>query len=403
MDAQATARIKAAIEYEKSRQAPPEDFPALPDIPVGRYTDPAFYQLEMQALWHRTWLYAAHQDELPNVGDFIVWERGSAPIFLIRGNDRQVRAFYNTCRHRGAPIVERDKGSTRGLMCRYHGWTYNLEGDLVNLRDRRDFVDLDTSCRGLYPVRCETFGNWLFVNEDPQAEPLLDYLGPVVSDFAQMQPENLRFVERHGFEIKCNIKIMMDAFLEVYHLKSIHQNTVDRFLDHRGSLMTLWKNGHSRMITPWRKEGWVDPGTIGMKEIETVSEIPRKNNCSYNIFPNLITPIDLTGIPILTFWPVDIETMYVECHWFTPDLHGEPLPDLWETRIRNFDAILEEDTQFAPRIQKSMQSSVFKGMPLNYQERRIYHWHEELDRRLRGEDLPAALRVEPKLSDYVEC
>jgi phenylpropionate dioxygenase-like ring-hydroxylating dioxygenase large terminal subunit len=402
MDQQATQRIKDSIAFERDRKAPPEDFPALPDIPVGRYTDPEFWALEVAGLWQRSWLYAAHDDELPNPGDYYLWERGSAPIFLIRGNDGEVRAFYNTCRHRGAPIVEHKSGNSPGLMCKYHGWTYNLQGDLINLRDRRDFVDLDMSCRGLYPVRCERFGRWLFVNEDPDAEPLLESLGPIVDEFAQMQPENLRFVERHGFEIRCNVKVMMDAFLEVYHLKSIHQNTVDRFLDHRGSLMTLWKNGHSRMITPWRREGWVDPGTIGMKEIDTVTEIPRSNNCSYNLYPNLVTPIDVTGVPILTFWPVDIETMYVECAWFTPDLNGEPLPELWKQRIANFDAILAEDTQFAPRIQKSMRSKAFKGMPLNYQERRIYHWHEELDRRIGADRIPEHLRVPPRLSGHVE-
>ena len=402
MDQQTERAIKAGMEYESARKGPPEGFPQLPDIPVQRYTDPEFFRLEMEKVWQTSWLYVAHEDEMPNPGDFLLFERGSAPILLIRGNDGVVRAFFNTCRHRGSPIVESKSGNTSGFMCRYHGWTYSLEGDLINLRDRRDFVGLDMSCRGLYKVRCEKYGKLIFINEDPDAGPLLDYLGPFVKGFEEMQPEKLRFVERHGFEVKCNVKILLDAFAEVYHTKSIHPKTVDRFLDHRGSHITLWENGHSRMVTPLRRDDWVDPGSKGMKEIETVSEIGRKTNFTFNVFPNLTTQIDATGTPLLTFWPVDIETTYAEINWFTPDLDGAPLPDLWETRINNLDTILAEDTQFASRIQKSMQSRVFTGMPLNYQERRIYHWHEELDRRIGQENIPQSQRVEPKLGHLIE-
>ena len=403
MDQQTEQSIKAGMEYESSRKGPPESFPQLPDIPGQRYTDPEFFRLEMDKVWQNSWLYAAHDDELPNPGDFLSFERGSAPILLIRGKDGVVRAFFNTCRHRGSPIVKSKSGNTSGLMCGYHGWTYNLEGDLINLRDKRDFVDLDMSCRGLYKIRCEKYANFIFINEDSDAEPLLDYLGPFVKDYAEMQPDKLHFVERHGFEVKCNVKVLMDAFLEVYHIKSIHPDTVDPILDHRGTHITLWEKGHSRMVIPARSDDYGKPSPGGLKEIETVNETARNTSCTYNIFPNLTTHLDHTGTPLVTFWPIDIETTYAEIHWFTPDLEGAPLPeDLWETRISNLDIVFGEDIQFMPGIQKSMQSRAFKGIPLNYQERRIYYWHEELDRRIGQENIPQNHRVEPKLGYLIE-
>ncbi len=402
MEAAHIEYLREGMAYERDRSGPPEDFPQLPDIPGGRYVDEDFLALERDHLWKRSWLYAGHADELPEPGSFLMFKKTGSPIFLIRGKDGEIRAFYNTCRHRGGPLVKEDCGQVRGLVCGYHGWTYDLAGNLINLRDKRDFVDLDLKQRALIPVRCERFGNWIFVNEDPDAEPLLEHLGPIPGHFAQYQIDKIRFVEKHGFDVECNIKVLMDAFLEVYHLKSIHQNTVDRFLDHRGSKILLWKNGHSLMLTPNRRPDWVDPGTIGMQKIDTVNEVFANNNPSFNIYPNLVTPLSDSGMPFLLFWPTGPRTMHIECHWFAPDWGDGPLPEKWPERIANFDRILAEDTQFAPQIQESVESPGFKGMPLNYQERRIYHWHEELDRRIGPERIPESLRVPQVLGDFVE-
>ena len=408
MDAQTTERFVSrfidGMKYEAERTAPPDGFPKFPRIPGGRYNDSAFLDAEQRALWQRTWLYACHADELPQPGSFMLWQKTGSPILIVRGKDMKIRAFYNTCRHRGAPLVKDDHGRCDGLVCSYHGWTYGLDGKLLNLRDKRDFVGLDVDAHALSAVRCEQFANWVFVNEDLDAQPLLDYIAPFPQHFEQFQPQTFRFVEKHGYDLKCNVKVLLDAFLEVYHLKSIHQNTVDRFLDHRGTSIALYRNGHSLMVTPNRRPDWVDPGTKGMRRIETATIVSTKNNPSWNFYPNLVTPIDPTGCPFLLFWPTGHDSMRIECHWFAPDTgNGEPHP-LWPTRIANFDRILAEDLQFAERIQKSVESPGFRGMTLNYQERRIYHWHEELDRRLSRfkEQVDPALRIPSVLEPYYE-
>jgi len=401
MDAATVERLKSGMRFETERTAPPDGFPKLPLIPGGRYTDPAFLALEQQHLWRKSWLYACHADELPEPGSFYLFKRTGSPILVVRGKDGVVRAFFNTCRHRGAPLVKECKGKVDGLVCGYHGWTYTLDGRLVNLRDKRDFVGLDMNDYPLVPVRCEMFGNWIFVNEDLDAEPLLTHLGLMPEYLDEIQPAQIRFVDRRSYPVKCNVKVLLDAFLEVYHLKSIHQSTVDRFLDHRGTNITLWPRGHSLMLTPNRRPDWQDPGTRGMRRIETASEITRSNNPSFNFYPNLVTPVDATGNPFLLFWPMGPRDMEIEVIWFAPDWGGGEISPLWETRITNFERILEEDTQFAPQIQESVESAAFRGISLNYQERRIYHWHEELDRRIGRDNIPEHLRVEPVLGAWI--
>ena len=393
--------IKAGMAYEFARTAPPEGFPALPPIPGGRYTDPAFLALEERHLWKASWLYACHIDEIPEPGHFILFKRTGSPILIVHGKDGTVRAFYNTCRHRGAPLVKDLTGKVEGLVCQYHGWTYGLDGRLMNLRDKRDFVHFDATCYSLGAISCERFGNWIFVNEDPAAAPLITTLGEIPLMWADIQPEQTRFVHKKSYHVKCNVKVLLDAFLEVYHLKSIHQQTVDRFLDHRGTTIHLWPRGHSLMVTPNRRPDWEDPGTRGMIKLATASEITAHHNPSYHVYPNLVTPIADSGIPFILFWPCGPREMEIEVVWFAPDWGGGPLNPLWEKRIANFERILYEDTQFAEFIQESVESPGYRGLNLNYQERRIYHWHEELDRRIGPERVPEQLRVKPMLGPFV--
>ena len=403
MDQSFIDRVYEGFDYERSRKGPPEDFPALPVIPGGRYTDPEFLELEQQHLWKKSWLYACHCDELPHKGSYILWNKTNSPILIVKGADEEIRAFYNTCRHRGGPLVTASSGEvSRGLTCVYHGWSYDLAGNLRAVPDQRDFTDLDRSCLGLVSVRCERLGSWIFINEDPQAEPLLQTLGPITGQLQQFDPENIRHVESYGFDVEANVKVMLEAFFEVYHLKNIHQDTANRFLEHRATRIILWPNGHSLMVTPNRNPEWVDPGTVGMLEFPRVSELPVKTNVSYNLFPNLVTPVAATGMPFLTFWPTGDRSMRVDCHWFAPDWGDGDRHPLWDQRIRNFNSILQEDLDLVPKIQRSLESPGFVGTRLNYQERRIYHWHEELDRRIGAERIPEHLRVAPRLSGMIE-
>jgi phenylpropionate dioxygenase-like ring-hydroxylating dioxygenase large terminal subunit len=403
MDTALADQIKKSIEYERNRTAPPKDFPKFPDIPAGRYTDPTFFELEREHIWRRSWLCVGHQGEMPDLGSYRLCDETGSPILIVRGRDRVFRAFYNTCRHRGGPVVREACGKAAMLRCSYHGWTYDFEGNLVGVPDERDFVDLVKEERALIPLRCEMWGGWIFINEDADAEPLLDFLEPLPQDWDDLDIDNLRFVDRHTLMLECNWKVAVDAFLEVYHLKHIHPKTVNRLLEHEGTSIGLYPRGHSRMASPVRPENLASYGGGGGRpQIETAGEIPRISNLAYSAFPNLIVPLDVTGFPFLMFFPVDIRRTRFEVLWQGPDWGQEELDEAWKAFLPIFDTVLDEDTQNLKWIQNSLESEGFKGIPLNYQERRIYHMHEEIDRVIGRENIPLELRVEPKLDPWIE-
>ncbi|MBM4206265.1 MAG: aromatic ring-hydroxylating dioxygenase subunit alpha [Gammaproteobacteria bacterium] len=395
--------LRALMEYEAARKEPPRGFPALPDIPAGRYTDQRFYDLEQQHIWRRTWLLAGHIDEVPQKGSYRLWERAGQPVVIVNAGDGRVNAFYNTCRHRGAPVVTERSGQRPRIVCKYHGWTYSHDGDLLAVRDPEDFRNLDMSCRGLIRIRCERFGNLIFVNFDDHAPTLLEWLGPIAEEWREFQFENCRLAARHIFDLDCNWKIAMEANTEVYHVKSIHPATVSPILDDRRNINTLYPNGHGRMIAPV-PGGGLKRATVSsqatVREIETVGEIARTCTQSYGIFPNWVSPLSARGIPPLIFWPNGINRSRLETWTMVPDWSDGPRPDHWtENDGERLNVVLREDTEFGAWIQKSVESYGFKGVPLSYQEARIYHWNQWADRMIGIQNIPPELRVQQVIGD----
>ena len=164
-----------------------------------------------------------------------------------------------------------------------------------------------------------TLGKFLFVNFDPDARPLADELAPFIPQWRQFQFESLRFVRKDRFELQCNWKIAMEANMEVYHVPSIHPTTVSPLLDHRGNVNTLyagrsWPHGRA-VATDARAERRHD----GRPDIETVGEIARTCTLSFNLVPNLVSPMSAKGFPVMAFWPTSLNTTTLEISWFGKD------------------------------------------------------------------------------------
>jgi phenylpropionate dioxygenase-like ring-hydroxylating dioxygenase large terminal subunit len=392
------------MEFEAKRAAPPEGFPALPPVPTGRYTDPTFYALEQEQLWKKTWLLVGRDEDFEGPGSFRTFDRTGSPLLVVRGTDGTLRGFFNTCQHRGAPVVRDACGTAKRLRCQYHSWTYDLDGRLLQVPDRRDFTELDESKRTLKPVRCEVYDGWVFVNEDESAMPLREWLGPVEAEWSPLCGEELRAHGSRKERVPANWKIVADAFLETYHVSTIHPRTVSKLLDHRGAAMGLFPFGHSRMVTPkWEAAIQRERATPKLlPEIPGLDPLFAETNPAYSVFPNLITPLDTVGFPFILFWPVDVETTDVEWTFYGPPTETAGQEKAWQALLEVFDGVMNEDFENLAPMQRSISSGALESIPLNYQERRIYHLHEEIDRQIDPERMPEPLRVTPLLEPFWE-
>ena len=415
MDQALIDRIKEQMYYEFDREAPPEGFPAFHDIPTARHISQEFHDLEQEHLWPRVWVMAGRAEDIPEPGDYFQFKELGVPLLVVRGTDGEVRCFYNTCQHRGAPVVREERGSSRRLRCQYHSWTYEVdEGKLVAVPDERDFVDLDWEQRCLPKVSCEVFEGFIFVNRDPDAQSVREWIGGAAEMFAPFGSENLREVYRESEIIPCNWKVTAEAFLEVYHFKHIHSHDGVSVLDNRGAAMGLYPNGHSRMITPYSTQNcerngmaaWDDWKSVDHGPFATIDGVPPMIDCTstaVSLFPNIIIPLGTFGYPINLFWPIDKNTTRLDWVYYAPkDWDGDEIPEHWQIRRKQYNQIMDEDKMNMAPMQESMESPALTGIPINYQERRIWHLHEQIDRMIGVENIPEDMRVQQVLGPYIE-
>jgi len=190
-------------------------------IPSSWYTDARIEPLEQAAVFRPSWQVVGHVSQIPRAGDYLCATVAGEPIIVIRDQDAELRAFYNVCRHRGGPLAMDDHGSCRVLQCKYHGWTYLLDGTLrgVPRFDRTELFDKEEN--GLVPVDVDVWEGLVWVCTDPTLE-LASTLDGIAERIAPQDLSALQFHSRVTYDVACNWKTYVDNYLEGYHLPLVH-------------------------------------------------------------------------------------------------------------------------------------------------------------------------------------
>ena len=200
---------------------------ALPDahtIPAAWYTDPRIAQLELQNVFSRAWQAVGRTEQVEKPGQYVTASVAGEPVVAVRGSDGKLRAFYNVCRHHAMTVMNGPCGHAQHMRCPYHGWTYNLEGELRGMTEFEGVCNFDRAQNGLVPIRVETWENFVFVNLDPHAASLPEFLGALVDLAKPLGFGGLQFVERRSYTLNCNWKVYVDNFLDGgYHVPHMHK------------------------------------------------------------------------------------------------------------------------------------------------------------------------------------
>jgi choline monooxygenase len=194
-------------------------------IPAPWYFDEGIAELEGASVFGRTWQVLGRTDQVRGNGQFFTADLAGEPLVVARGDDGQLRAFYNVCRHHAAAVVTEAQGCAKQFRCPYHGWTYGIDGALKGMVEFDGVCNFDRAKNGLVPVGVDTWENFVFVNLDGRAAPLRDFLGVVPELVGPLDlAKKLHFFDRRVYTLNCNWKVYVDNYLDGgYHVPHAHK------------------------------------------------------------------------------------------------------------------------------------------------------------------------------------
>ena len=206
----------------------------LHHLPVAAYTSQEWFDRENRQIFSNCWRYAGFMEDVSEPGQYITVQAGLNNIFIVMGRDRRLRAFHNICRHRGTQLIRAVGKTQKALTCPYHDWTYDLEGNLISVPEENSaFQGLDKSCLGLKPASVDIWKSMVFVHPDPDAGSILEWFADIDTKVGPHVPQELPEYEeaRSSYEVRANWKIVVENYIDVYHLAHLHSGTLQMY-DH---------------------------------------------------------------------------------------------------------------------------------------------------------------------------
>jgi len=232
--------MSSVVKFPAGEHAIRPDF-----VPKEGYLSREFAQREAQRLWPRVWQVACRLEEIPRVGDFVTYDILDESIIVVRTSEREIKALFNVCQHRGRRLTQ-GCGHTNTFMCRYHGWTWRIDGTLAKVLDRDDWngcPQMEAQDLRLPEVQVDTWGGFVFINMDPQAEPLAKFLEPVPAHLDCFELQKLRYRWYKSVRLPCNWKVALEAFNEGYHVAATHPQLLDLAGDDETRSFAMGKHG----------------------------------------------------------------------------------------------------------------------------------------------------------------
>jgi carnitine monooxygenase subunit len=349
-------------------QHDPAEFQSLPG---WLYHDPEFFAYEADRVFRPSWQVVCHLNDIPNAGDYMTFDFLGESIVALRGDDGDVRALHNVCRHRAARLLDGPSGHCdRRLTCRYHGWSYDLRGRLGGVPFRETFVDLDLAAHGLKPVEHEIYHGFIFIRLDGSGPSVAEMMSPYEAEIAAYRMEDMVPLGRVTLRPRAvNWKNISDNYSDSLHINVAHPG-----------LTRLFGKSYGIEAREWVHKMWGrlrDEPSINRSERMYQTYLPRVAHLPedrqrlwvyFKLWPNVAFDIYPDQIDFMQFVPVSAtSTMIREIAYVHPDARRE----MKAARYLNWRInrqVNKEDTDLINRVQAGMASSSYEAGPLGATE-----------------------------------
>lgn len=349
-------------------------------LPAWWYTDLGVYALERERIFRRSWQYVGLTEQVARAGDFLTMRLGDVPVVVTRGEEGELRAFANVCRHRGSELVREERGNRKTLQCHYHAWTYNLDGTLRAAPGMKDEPDFDMCAFSLVPLPLETWGPFVFVNPDRNARSLREVLGalPELTAASGVRLGDLRRRVRRTYDIAANWKVVVDNYLECYHCPVAHKGFSD-LIDVNDYEVTEYEYFSTQGGA--LKESAKASGNGALYDVR--GEVTAGfyaylwPNFTLNVYPGA------GNVSLNLFLPLGVDrTLAVYDYCFVDEVGAEEERDF----VRFIDQVQEEDVVLCESVQRGLASGYFeRGKLMLRRENGLRHFQKLVYRELAAE------------------
>jgi choline monooxygenase len=325
-------------------------------LPSRYYFDAEVLAAEERSVFGGTWQLAGRAEQVREVGQYFTTAVGGEPVLVVRGNDGELRAMSNVCRHRAGPVAK-GEGRRPVLQCGYHGWTYTLDGRLLNTPEFSGVQCFERADVRLPQFRAEVWHELVFVAIDPAVPALLDYLGGMAGDMAQRDSSGFRLAARKDWELDCNWKVYVDNYLEGYHIPIVHPSLF-RELDY-ARYRTETQRWFSIQHAPLRR-----PERIrGDDEVRY-----------FWLFPNLMLNVYADNFSTNLIVPLGPHRTLTIFEWYFRD--PESARASIDETVAFSDEIQLEDIEICETVQRGLRSSTYDaGRYSPQRENGVHHFH----------------------------
>jgi glycine betaine catabolism A len=285
-------------------------------LPAPAFLDQRVLDWELERLFRREWVCAGHIDQLRETGQFVMVELGAASVVLVADGDGLPRAFLNSCRHRGARLVDEPQGTLRRLRCPYHAWTYEWDGTLKIAPFTEGLEDFDPACFGLHPVRVAVVEGLVLLDLSGEAPPPDAHIGALREHLARYRTGELRRAGRVVYHVEANWKVIAENYSECLHCPGVHPelNRLSHYLT--GESFTgagTWCGGSMTLAPEAETMGREGGGRHGRPAIAGVDE---RAVLYFALFPNALVSLHPDYVMLHTLWPRESGRTEVVCEWF---------------------------------------------------------------------------------------
>jgi choline monooxygenase len=350
---------------------PAADLAQAQTMPSRWYTDPRFLEAEKPGVFWRTWQPVGRTDMVARPGDYFTCEVTGEPLVVTRGADGALRAFYNVCAHRAGPVAL-GKGNRRSLQCRYHGWTYGLDGRLLAAPEFEGVANWQREEVCLQPVRVVEWGPFVFVNLDADAPDFMAVYGAIDAEIRRKGFDigRMRAMERRDYDIACNWKVYVDNYLEGYHVPVAHPGLY-RELDYEQYRVDTFRY-YSSQYAPIRP---AKDGDIQGRDRRYVRTEDEAEALYYWIFPNVMLNIYPDNMSINIILPLSHERTLTIFEWYFEEPGTGAGWESMQQTIAFSDEIQQEDIVICETVQKGLQSRAYdRGRFSVKRENGVHHF-----------------------------